>query len=198
MTIVYDYNGSLYINMTNKCPCACIFCIRRETNHVGNSDNLWLKKEPSVEEVIDEIKKVDMNRYEEVVFCGYGEPLERIEEVVGVSKFLKANYDVKVRVNTNGLADLIHKKKTAQLLKDNIDSISISLNAPNKERYNEIVKPKFGEESFEALLQFARDCKEYVKEVNFSLVDIISEEEIEEAKKLAEEMNIPLRVRHKS
>ena len=198
MTIVYDYNGSLYINMTNKCPCACIFCIRRETNHVGNSDNLWLKKEPSVEEVIDEIKKVDMNRYEEVVFCGYGEPMERIEEVIEVSKFLKNNYDIKVRVNTNGLADLIHKKKTAQLLKGNIDAISISLNAPNKERYNEIVKPKFGEESFEALLQFARDCKEYVKEVTFSLVDIISEEEIEEAKKLAEDMNIHLRIRHKS
>ena len=198
MTIVYDYNDSLYINMTNKCPCACIFCIRRETNHVGNSDNLWLKKEPTVEEVIEEIKKVDMSKYEEVVFCGYGEPLERIEEVVEVSKFLKDNYDVKVRVNTNGLADLIHKRKTAQLLKNNVDAISISLNAPNKERYNEIVKPKFGEESFEALLQFARDCKEYVKEVNFSLVDIISEEEIEEAKKLAEEMNIPLKVRHKN
>ena len=181
MTILYDYKESLYINMTNKCPCACVFCIRDETDHVGNSDSLWLDHEPTVEEVKNEFEKFDLDKYDEIVFCGYGEPLVRINEVVEVAKYIRSISDIKIRVNTNGLSDLMHKKKTAVLLKDNIDAVSISLNAPNKTRYNEVTQPKFGEKSFEALLDFATDCKKYIKEVNFSVVDEISEEEMKKA-----------------
>ena len=198
MTILYDYKDSLYVNLTNKCPCACVFCIRKETDHVGNSDSLWLDHEPTVEEVKKEFKNFDLNKYEEIVFCGYGEPLVRINEVVEVAKYIRSISNIKIRVNTNGLSDLIHNKKTAQMLKDNIDAVSISLNAPNKVKYNEVTKPKFGEKSFEALLDFATDCKKYIKEVNFSVVDEINEKEIQESKELAESMNIPLRVRHKN
>ena len=198
MTILYDYEDSLYINLTNKCPCACVFCIRKETDHVGNSDSLWLDHEPTVEEVKKEFKNFDLNKYEEIVFCGYGEPLVRINEVVEVAKYIRSISNIKIRVNTNGLSDLIHNKKTAQMLKDNIDAVSISLNAPNKVKYNEVTKPKFGEKSSEALLDFATDCKKYIKEGNFSVVDEINEKEIQESKELAESMNIPLRVRHKN
>ena len=198
MTILYDYEDSLYFNLTNKCPCACVFCIRKETDHVGNSDSLWLDHEPTVEEVKKEFKNFDLNKYEEIVFCGYGEPLVRINEVVEVAKYIRSISNIKIRVNTNGLSDLIHNKKTAQMLKDNIDAVSISLNAPNKVKYNEVTKPKFGEKSYEALLDFATDCKKYIKEVNFSVVDEINEKEIQESKELAESMNIPLRVRHKN
>ena len=198
MTILYDYEDSLYVNLTNKCPCACVFCIRKETDHVGNSDSLWLDHEPTVEEVKKEFKNFDLNKYEEIVFCGYGEPLVRINEVVEVAKYIRSISNIKIRVNTNGLSDLIHNKKTAQMLKDNIDAVSISLNAPNKVKYNEVTKPKFGEKSYEALLDFATDCKKYIKEVNFSVVDEINEKEIQESKELTESMNIPLRVRHKN
>ena len=198
MTILYDYEDSLYVNLTNKCPCACVFCIRKETDHVGNSDSLWLDHEPTVEEVKKEFKNFDLNKYEEIVFCGYGEPLVRINEVVEVAKYIRSISNIKIRVNTNGLSDLIHNKKTAQMLKNNIDAVSISLNAPNKVKYNEVTKPKFGEKSYEALLDFATDCKKYIKEVNFSVVDEINEKEIQESKELAESMNIPLRVRHKN
>ena len=198
MTILYDYKGTLYINLTNKCPCACIFCIRQETDHVGNSESLWLDYEPTVEEVKAEFKKIDLNKYDEIVFCGYGEPLVRIDEVIEVSKYIRSISNIKIRVNTNGLSDLIHNKKTAIMLKDNIDAVSISLNAPNKVRYNEVTRPKFGEKSFGALLEFATDCKKYFKDVKFSVVDEISEEEIYESQQLAEKMNIPLRVRHKN
>ena len=198
MTILYDYEDSLYVNLTNKCPCACVFCIRKETDHVGNSDSLWLDHEPTVEEVKKEFKNFDLNKYEEIVFCGYGEPLVRINEVVEVAKYIRSISNIKIRVNTNGLSDLIHNKKTAQMLKGNIDVVSISLNAPNKVKYNEVTKPKFGEKSFEALLDFATDCKKYIKEVNFSVVDEINEKEIQESKELAESMNIPLMVRHKN
>ena len=197
MTILYDYKESLYVNITNQCPCACVFCIRKETDHVGNSDSLWLDHEPSVDEFKNELKNFDLDKYNEVVFCGYGEPLVRIDEVVEVAKYIKTISNIKIRVNTNGLADLIHNKKTAILLKDNIDSVSISLNAPNKYSYNQVTRPKFGEKSFDALLEFAKDCKEYIKEVNFSVVDEISDEEIEQSKKLANKMGLKLRVRHK-
>lgn len=198
MTILYDYKESLYINITNQCPCSCVFCIRKETDHVGNSDSLWLDHEPTLEEIKDEFKKIDLKKYNEIVFCGYGEPLVRINEVIEVAKYIRSISDIKIRINTNGLSDLIHNKKTAVLLKDYIDSVSISLNAPNKTRYNEVTRPKFGEKSFDALLEFAVDCKKYIKEVNFSVVDEISDEEIEESQKLADKMNIELRVRHKN
>ncbi|WP_455538413.1 TIGR04100 family radical SAM protein [Terrisporobacter sp.] len=198
MTILYDYKESLYINLTNKCPCSCVFCIRKETDYVGNSSSLWLNHEPSVDEIKNEFNKFDLSKYDEVVFCGYGEPLMRINEVIEVAKYIRSISNIKIRVNTNGLADLIHGKKTAKLLKDNIDAISISLNAPNKIKYNEVTKPKFGEKSFDALLDFAIDCKKYIGKVNFSVVDEISEEEIEQSKELANKMNIPLRVRHKN
>lgn len=198
MTILYDYKQSLYVNITNRCPCSCVFCIRKETDHVGNSDSLWLDHEPTVEEVKEEFKKFNLEKYDEIVFCGYGEPLVRINEVIEIAKYIRSISDLKIRINTNGLSDLIHNKKTAMLLKDNIDSVSISLNAPNKSRYNEVTRPKFGEKSFDALLDFALDCKRYVEEVNFSVVDEISNEEIEESQKLADKMNIVLRVRHKN
>lgn len=198
MTILYDYKESLYVNITNQCPCSCVFCIRKETDHVGNSDSLWLDHEPTVEEVKEEFKKFNLEKYDEIVFCGYGEPLVKINEVIEIAKYIRSVSDLKIRINTNGLSDLIHNKKTAILLKDNIDAVSISLNAPNKTRYNEVTKPKFGEKSFDALLNFAEDCKAYVEEVNFSVVDEISNEEIEEAYKLADKMNIVLRVRHKN
>ncbi len=198
MTILYDYKESLYVNITNKCPCSCVFCIRKETDHVGNSDSLWLDHEPTVEEVKNEFKKFNLEYYDEIVFCGYGEPLVRINEVIEIAKYIRSISDLKIRINTNGLSDLIHNKKTAILLKDKIDSVSISLNAPNKIRYNEVTKPKFGEKSFDALLNFAKDCKEYIEEVNFSVVDEINNDEIEEAQKLADKMNIVLRVRHKN
>lgn len=198
MTILYDYKESLYVNITNQCPCACVFCIRKETDHVGNSDSLWLDHEPTVDEVKNEFKKFELENYDEVVFCGYGEPLVRLNEVIEVSKYIRSISDIKIRINTNGLSDLIHDKKTAVLLKDNIDSVSISLNAPNKTRYNEVTKPKFGEKSFDALLDFANDCKKYIEEVNFSVVDEISDEEIKQSQDLADKMNIALRVRHKN
>ncbi|WP_419727321.1 TIGR04100 family radical SAM protein [Terrisporobacter petrolearius] len=198
MTILYDYKESLYVNITNQCPCSCVFCIRKETDHVGNSDSLWLDHEPTVEEVKNEFKKFNLENYDEIVFCGYGEPLVKINEVIEIAKYIRSVSDLKIRINTNGLSDLIHNKKTAILLKDNIDSVSISLNAPNKIRYNEVTRPKFGEKSFDALLNFAEDCKEYIEEVNFSVVDEINNDEIEEAQKLADKMNIVLRVRHKN
>ena len=175
-----------------------MFCVRDITDSVGGSDSLWLDHEPTIDELKAELEKFNLDEYEEVVFCGYGEPLMRINEVVEFANYIKTKKNIKIRVNTNGLADLIHKKKTAVLLKDAIDAVSISLNAPNEEVYLEVAKPAFGIKSFDAMLSFAKDCKTCIKEVCFSVVDEITDEEIRQSQELADSLDIPLRVRVKN
>ena len=101
MTILYEYNNKLYVNLTNKCPCACVFCLRKTREEMDKSGSLWLEREPSYEEVIAEFAKFDMNRYDEVIFCGFGEPTERIDMVVKVAKYIKDTFNKSVRLNTN-------------------------------------------------------------------------------------------------
>ncbi|MEG1310582.1 MAG: TIGR04100 family radical SAM protein [Romboutsia sp.] len=198
MNVLYTIKDSLYINITNQCPCRCVFCIRDESDEVEGSGNLWLEHEPTIDEVKEAFNKYNLDEYKEVVFCGYGEPLVRINDVIKISEFIKNKSNIKIRVNTNGLSDLIHEKDTAYMLKGVIDSISISLNAPNKQAYNEVTKPKFGEKSFDYMLKFASDCKKYINEVNFSVVDEISKEEIEKSYEIANSLGINLRVRVKN
>ena len=198
MTLLYPIENSLYVNITNLCCCKCVFCVRDITDSVGGSDSLWLDHEPTIDELKAELEKFNLDEYEEVVFCGYGEPLMRINEVVEFANYIKTKKNIKIRVNTNGLADLIHKKKTAVLLKDAIDAVSISLNAPNEEVYLEVAKPAFGIKSFYAMLSFAKDCKTCIKEVCFSVVDEITDEEIRQSQELADSLDIPLRVRVKN
>ena len=198
MTLLYPIENSLYVNITNLCCCKCVFCVRDITDSVGGSDSLWLDHEPTIDELKAELEKFNLDEYEEVVFCGYGEPLMRINEVVEFANYIKTKKNIKIRVNTKGLADLIHKKKTAVLLKDAIDAVSISLNAPNEEVYLEVAKPAFGIKSFDAMLSFAKDCKTCIKEVCFSVVDEITDEEIRQSQELADSLDIPLRVRVKN
>ncbi len=195
MTIFYRYGGKLYINITNRCHCNCTFCIRQNGESVGDSDSLWLAHEPSLEEIIDAYEKQDLDGISEVVFCGYGEPLERLDMVLDVCKYLREHTDMKIRVNTNGLCDLIHAKPTAPLLKGLVDEISISLNASTAAEYQRLTRCSFGEVAFEAMLQFARGCKESVPRVVFTVVDVIGPDEVEACHCLADEMGIELRVR---
>ena len=89
MTILYKVYNNLYVNLTNRCPCACTFCLRQTRDHMDDSGTLWLKKEPTVEEVIDEFKKYDLSQYKEIVFCGFGEPTEALDVLLPVAKYLK-------------------------------------------------------------------------------------------------------------
>lgn len=195
MTILYEIGDELYVNVTNRCPCACIFCIRKNGDGAYGSDSLWLMHEPAVQEFKEEVKKHDITKYREIVYCGYGEPMERPEFVRETALWLKENYNnINTRINTNGLADLINKKPTAEMLRDAFDTVSISLNASCEEEYNKVTRPSL-DGAFEAMLKFAKECKNIVPKVVFTVVDIISEDEIDKCKKLTKEMGIPLRVR---
>lgn len=195
MTIVYEVGKNLYLNITNKCPCACTFCIRAMTDTAYGADPLWLEHEPSKEEILAELDKWDLSKYPEVVFCGYGEPTERITLLAEIARELKKRGVKTIRMNTNGLADLIHGRKTAQELEGAVDIISVSLNAGTKDGYLDVTRPKFGEGSFEAMQQWALDCKKFAPKVMFSVVDILPKEELDAAKALSEKLEIPLRIR---
>ena len=195
MTILYEIHGGLYVNLTNKCPCNCTFCLRQEGDGAHGSDSLWLEHEPSLEEVIEAFEKEDLSKYKEIIFCGYGEPTTRIETMIEVCKYIRSKSDIKIRLNTNGLGDLIHGKPIAPMLEGYIDAISISLNAPTAEEYLAVTRPKFGIESFEAMLKFAGQAKTYVPEVTLSVVDTIGKEAIEKCRKIAEEIGVNYRVR---
>ena len=196
MTITYPVTTGLYVNITNRCPCACTFCVRNKKDHVFESDSLWLEKEPTVQEICDSLDMWDLSEYDEVVFCGFGEPAERLYDLLEVAKYIKSKSDIKIRINTNGLADLIWEKSTAPKLKGLIDAVSISLNATNKEDYLEVVRPKFGIESFDAMLQFTKDCTEYVPSVMMTVVDVVTtKEEQEKCREICESVGAIFRVR---
>ncbi|MDR0992600.1 MAG: TIGR04100 family radical SAM protein [Ruminococcus sp.] len=195
MTILYKVKGNIYINLTNRCPCNCTFCIRQEGPGVYGSDPLWLEREPSVDEVKAAFLGTDPQSYNEIVFCGYGEPMERAADVALIGKWLKERYPEKtIRLNTNGLGSLICKQQCEHWLKGAVDIVSVSLNAPTKKAYDEITRPKW-DNSFEEMIRFAVNCKDYVPQVMFTIVDVLLPEDIDKCRKLADKNGIELRVR---
>ena len=195
MTISYAVGKNLYLNLTNRCPCACTFCIRSFGDGAYGSDALWLEHEPSYEEVCADLQQRDLSSYQEVVFCGFGEPTERMELLQQVAAYLKAHGVSCIRLNTNGLADLIYGKPMAHALQGYVDVVSVSLNAGTAAEYEAVTRPKFGAAAFPAMQQFAVACKQYVPNVMFSVVDVLPESELEAAKELAAKLDIPLRIR---
>ncbi len=196
MTITYPVKNGIYVNMTNRCPCACTFCLRQNGDSVYGSEPLWLDREPTVAEVCESIDTWDLAKYDEVVFCGYGEPTERLEDLLKVAAYIKSKSDIAIRINTNGLADLICGERTAPKLHGLIDTVSVSLNATNEQDYQAVVRPKFGEGSYAAMLKFTEDCVAYVPHVVMTVVDVVtSPEEQERCRRICESIGAVLRVR---
>lgn len=198
MTILYPYHDNLYVNLTNRCPCACTFCIRNNMDSVSDKDErtLWLEREPSVQEIKDEFNKFNMNDFAQVVFCGFGEPTERLPELLEIASFVKEKYAKKVRVNTNGLADLIWNRDTSSDFAGKVDAISISLNNPDPVKYQEVVRSKFGVKSFDAMLKFAENVKNYVPSVTLSTVEtVLTKAEEEQCAKICQKLGVTYRIR---
>lgn len=196
MTITYELGNSLYVNITNRCSNACTFCVRNEHDGVNGKDNLWLDREPDIDEIKADFEKRDLSKYDAVVFCGYGEPMMRADIVIETAKWLKEKHPyIKIRINTNGQANLIYGRDITPELEGVVDTISISLNAENAEKYQKLCISRFGEAAFDGLIEFARLAKKYVPQVVFSVVDIMPQDEIENCRKIAEECGVSFRVR---
>ena len=192
-TLVYEIDKKLYINLTNKCSNNCDFCIRNHSDGIEDY-YMWLSKDPTAKDIIDALYKYRFENYKEAVFCGFGEPLYALDVMLEVADFLK-KHGFKTRVNTNGQADLICGKGTAGRFKGLIDVVNISLNESNRNKYQEVCKCKFGKEGFDAMIDFAKEVKNYVQKVVLSVVNTISEKDIEICRSIAEEIGVSFRVR---
>lgn len=196
MAVLYDYFGGLYINLTNRCPCRCEFCIKNYTDALGSADSLLLDEEPTVEEVKAQLRSWKVQEYDEIIFCGYGEPTERLDDLLEIARFIKAAYGKPVRINTNGLADLIWERETAPDLEGIIDAVSISLNEADAEGYLRLCHPRFGLRSYDAILKYIEDVKLYVPSVAVSVVSgSISKEALLKCRDMAREMDVYFKMR---
>lgn len=154
--LVYLLDNKIYINLTNMCTNNCIFCIRGLKDDVVGS-NMWLSTEDiSAQDVIKQLTKFEDKIDSGVTFCGYGEPTIKIEVLKDVAAFVKKHYpNTKIRVNTNGHGNYIHKRNIIEELKGLVDEFSISLNAENKELYNKLSQPKI-KNAYEEMKTFAK------------------------------------------
>ena len=191
-TFTYELDGNLYINLTSKCTNDCTFCVRNEhASYFGHK--LWLRREPSPAEVLAQIP-ADIARYKEYVFCGFGEPTIRLEALAEIGQALKKR-GATVRLNTNGQANLIHKRDVTAELAAAVDKINVSLNESNASDYVRLCKPAFGEAAFEGLQDFAKKCAARGIDTWFSAVDVIGRDKIEQCRTIAKQCGVSLRVR---
>ena len=189
--VAYPIRDSLYLNITNRCSNACVFCVRNYTDFV-KGHNLRLNQEPTFSEVISAMDGLE--KYREVVFCGYGEPTIRLDLLKEVARYLKSK-NVQVRLNTNGQGNLINRRNIVAELVGLIDVVSVSLNVDNGEKYDRLCKSKFGENTFEKVIDFMKECRKRQLKTIITVLDI-PEVDLKRCEKIAGELGVELRVRH--
>ncbi len=196
MTISYRYGRNIYLNMTNRCPNSCTFCVRNCRDSLGDADSLWLDEEPTVEETMESLDRYVPGSYDEVVFCGYGEPTERFDDIVKVANLIHERLGKKVRLNTNGLGNLINGRDIIPEMKGVFDSVSISLNAPDAGTYMSLCSPEFGDGSYDSLISFIEGCRDTVGDVTVSVVSgTISQAQEDECERIASRLGVRYRCR---
>ncbi len=183
--IAYELHGNCYLNITSDCTLRCAFCPKFNHTWEVQGYDLRLKFEPTVEQVIAAVG--DVSRYQEIVFCGLGEPTSRIDLLLAVAEQLKQQ-GAYIRVNTDGLASLLHGRDVAAEMAGRIDALSISMNAQNETIYNRHCRPKKEYPgAFNAMLDFARRAKEFVPSVTLTAIDGLEGVDIEACRRIAEE-----------
>jgi len=196
MNISYEIGNKLYLNITNKCPCNCTFCIRNNGDGAYGSDPLWLEHQPTIDEVIENLKTRDLDSYAEIIFCGYGEPTCELEILKTTAAYIRSVSKTPIRLNTNGLGNLVNKRDIAPDFEGLLDTVSVSLNASDSEAYDKVTRPSFkGVDCFEEMLKFAERVKLFVPNTMLTVVDVIGEEEIAKSQAIADKVGIQLRVR---
>jgi TatD DNase family protein len=188
--IAYQIRDNLYLNLTNRCTSCCTFCVRFHTDYV-KGHNLRLLDEPTEEQFREAVG--DPARFREVVFCGYGEPMLRLDLVKSLSSWVKQRGG-RVRLNTNGHGNVINGRNVLPELQGLVDVVSVSLNAPDAETYDKVCRPSI-KGAFESVVDFIREAKKYMPAVQVTVVEMEGVD-IERCRKLADELGVELRVRH--
>lgn len=196
MEILYKVHSGIYVNLTNRCSAACTFCLRQTMDHVGESHSLWLEREPTAQEVIEAFQKTDLSPFTEIVFCGFGEPTCALPVLLEVAAWLKTVTDLPIRVNTNGHGSMIADRDISGELAKCVDVVSISLNHPDPEQYQKLVRGKFGEKSFDGMVSFAEACVQKGLKVIMTTVDTtITHEEEAQCQAICDKIGATYRIR---
>jgi TatD DNase family protein len=169
----------------------CFYCVKHKWANKFNGNDLKLEREPSVKEAIESIG--DPKKYKEIVFCGYGDALVRIEEVKGIAKWIKENKGT-VRINTAGLANAYHARNVLPELKGLVDIISVSLNGSNPDEHNKINNPMLKERSFGEVVKFVNEAKKYINKVVITSVEFPGFD-TSKVKKIADKLGVCFRSR---
>lgn len=188
-TITYEYGDNLYVNPTNRCNFNCAFCLRHNQGSGGSiyTHNLWLKREPTKEEILSSIESHDLSQYKQLVFVGFGEPTYRFDDICWVIDQMKAHgTKIFTRMDTNGTGSLINGRDIAPEFAGRFDMVSVSLNTDTAEKYNALCHPQ-QENAYQAMKDFTREVLKYVPTVMMTVVDTIPKEEIENCRKICEE-----------
>ena len=187
-TVTYEYGDNLYVNPTNRCNFNCEFCLRKNGNDGSiYTHNLWLKREPTKEEILESIESRDLSKYKQLVFVGFGEPSYRIEDICWVIDRMKEHgTKIYTRMDTNGTGCLIHGRDICPEFEGRFDMVSISLNTDTSEKYDALCHP-VQNGCYEAMKSFAKEIQKYVPKVMMTVVDTIPTEEIEACRKICEE-----------
>lgn len=196
--LVYKLDGKIYINLTNHCTNDCIFCLRKDKDDVVGQ-TLWLDDENSTaQDVIGQFENIYAQiASKEVIFCGYGEPMLKLDILKEVAKYIKNKYpDTKIRVNTNGHANFVYKKNIVPECKGLVDEFSVSLNGATKGEYNELSQPKF-DEAYEEVKKFITSCTDEGISVVASVVEGYKGRhlDLETCKQVAKNLGAKFRVR---
>lgn len=195
-TTVYWIEDKLYLNITNKCTNNCFFCLRNFKRGVSGF-NLKLSKDPTIEEIISDLSDVlYMRNWTEIVFCGFGEPISRLDGLIEVTKWIHSKYSrpVKLRINSNGHGYKLNPSRNvvAELKEAGIDKVSVSLNAGDLETYNEVCKPTF-DKAYETMLEFIRRTKDVI-DVEVTAIRM-PEVDIQKVEAVAQKLGVKLRIR---
>jgi len=190
-TIAYELHGNLYLNITNRCTLRCAFCPKFNHQWDVQSYNLRLRREPSVAELIAAVG--DPKRYREIVFCGLGESTLRLDTLVSVAEYLHAR-GARIRLNTDGLANLVYGRDVTTELAHCVDAVSISLNAQDAATYERHCRPKH-EHAFEAVLEFIERAREHIADVTLTAIDGLEGVDIEACEALAKGLGVKFRRR---
>jgi len=189
-TIVYKIRNSLYVNLTNRCTNRCVFC-SRESDPSVKGHWLRLESEPTVQQVLDEIG--DPTQYAEIVFCGFGEPMLRLDAIKEIAASVKARGG-SIRINTNGQADIISGRRVTPELDGLVDVVSVSLNSARRDQYVDICRPSHGEKAYDSMIEFIKDASKHVPKVIVTALDFPGVD-VDACRRLAGELGVEYRQR---
>ncbi len=189
--LAYKIRNSLYLNITDRCTLVCQFCPKTQGVHKVHDFDLTLDQRPEVDEIIHSIG--DPSAYDEIVFCGYGEPTLRLKVLKQVAGWIKERGG-KVRINTDGLANLVNKRNVLPELKGLVDALSVSMNAQEESVYNQHCQPALPG-SFQAMLDFLEQAPKWIPSVTATAIDGLAGVDIDACEKLAHQRGVEFRRR---